>query len=900
MRVCTTLGTPFTGLTSIPDADVPVVPGTETPFYISQNATPLNRFYNPIQLPIIATPNAENTYLDVFTHEEFSLIYEPGGFAAMPAPHRFNSFEAYFAALTTWFTYSLRYFGFAQLPSPISGTFHLPELPKIFTNEEKNDRRRFRTFKATFWPLLPENYCDMLERVFQRRPIVPDEPFQYQIPKRELIYYHHHVSSEDQWQAQLIPREPFPGLYETYEEYRDAYMNWAIISSKSLTIPIVSVAEFQGIALLHPVPRPQRRVVRSPSAPSLLIALDPRRCQSSMDLGWVKPLTHPVNIDGLGTGRSYVAVSDRAVEAFGMNSKAFVADHISFGISTTMLQTEGPYVAPIVWAMSRDGFDDAYSLLMQAATFDFDLIRQLLDIEVSCESMRRLMTVLLSGERVVAVMSQILSSLPAISQLERVSQISESYRFRVSFLLSSVFQLDGDTQILKIMLGLDTIEPLAMLVKTVNLTSANREALVPLIGDPEPSFHKINLYYLLSVFLTITRESAGSRWYRDALNPCRQLCYEVGTFIRDHLNEVRRSDADSPFAVAMVMIFGAESIQLQALVLGLDFLNWMPPQLMCRVEHSRVILTATRALLLALSERVYEPIGDWVAQMPAHIAFFIESACGVLRRRARDQQIRVPGQSIMSLFDAVLASPRVEVGYLVLPIGRLLADADVVSNFGDPAFQQRLQASICWLCMGLPQASPALYRYRMQALASLAHDEGTCFQIARNSDFSAFLVGRLTDTDSSIIPIHWAVFRVYTAYSSVLGHLLNKKEIAVKIAQIVSCDSTAVLRRFFEWSIFVWKKHEEEVAVKFCDVMQPVLGQLTCIVKARRLMFKDDETLVKLIEEYAIALVELEPPGAEKFIEAFSKHMEIADARDELMAPRRTRIRRETIRMMMG
>jgi hypothetical protein len=43
----------------------------------------------------------------------------------------------------------------------------------------------------------------------------------------------------------------------------------------------------------------------------------------------------------------------------------------------------------------------------------------------------------------------------------------------------------------------------------------------------------------------------------------------------------------------------------------------------------------------------------------------------------------------------------------------------------------------------------------------------------------------------------------------------------------------------------------------------------------------NDVTLVKFIEVYATAIVELRTSRAEKFIDAFAKHLELADDRDE-------------------
>jgi hypothetical protein len=80
--------------------------------------------------------------------------------------------------------------------------------------------------------------------------------------------------------------------------------------------------------------------------------------------------------------------------------------------------------------------------------------------------------------------------------------------------------------------------------------------------------------------------------------------------------------------------------------------------------------------------------------------------------------------------------------------------------------------------------------------------------------------------------------------------------------------------------------------------MLPALGQITCLLKGRRTMFKDDASLVKLIEDYALAIVELEAPRAEKFIDAFSKHMDLTEIGDEGGAGRRAKIRREIIKLL--
>jgi hypothetical protein len=168
----------------------------------------------------------------------------------MPGPHQFNSCEEYTVALRSWYTRAQRFFGFALLPVPVSGLFHLPEPPKIFTKEEKSDAGRFRTFKANQWPLLPENYLDMLSRVLTGAAVPPDESFAHQIPKREVIYYKHHLSASPQPLADLLPWEPLPHLYDTYADYERPFRNWASLCHSSLLGPLIPVREFESIVAI--------------------------------------------------------------------------------------------------------------------------------------------------------------------------------------------------------------------------------------------------------------------------------------------------------------------------------------------------------------------------------------------------------------------------------------------------------------------------------------------------------------------------------------------------------------------------------------------------------------------------------------------------------------------------
>jgi hypothetical protein len=389
------------------------------------------------------------------------------------------------------------------------------------------------------------------------------------------------------------------------------------------------------------------------------------------------------------------------------------------------------------------------------------------------------------------------------------------------------------------------------------------------------------------------RERSGAPWYEEGLEACRVLSFEVAGFVGAHTEALRAARPGSPFYTVVVMLFSAHSVQLPALILGNAFLRWISPRLLARVEHSPLGLLAAQAFFHGLMEQAYEPLGEWVMAIPRHVASFIASACAVIRHHGRARHVRVPGHPIVSLFDAALSSSRADVGLLVLPLGRLLADSEVISDFADSAYQHRLQASVCWLCEGLWRAPPNLYKCRMNALLAMAHDEATCLKMAQVGVFLPCLIGKLADADPACMPVNWDFFRKYAGYPRVLHEVLSYLLATSQLTQIIGSDSNEVLRRFFEWSIDVWKNSSAEIVVMFSDVVMPCSGRIGCILKARRTMFKDDERLGQLIEEYAMTLVELETPGTEKLLDAFTKHLAIEESKDDQGANRRPFIRRE-------
>ncbi|KAH0785393.1 hypothetical protein GPJ56_010804 [Histomonas meleagridis] len=156
------------------------VGGMEVPVYISPKKTPLDKYYNSIEGTIFATSNAKPV-INCFTQDKFLPIFRPQDqpdLSTVPNPKNYASFHDFSMAFEQWYRKAIVFFSPVILPNPLSGEFYLISMPKIFERDERNNPGRFRTFKPELWPLLPQNYLDMVDKIYDSNSkIDPDELF---------------------------------------------------------------------------------------------------------------------------------------------------------------------------------------------------------------------------------------------------------------------------------------------------------------------------------------------------------------------------------------------------------------------------------------------------------------------------------------------------------------------------------------------------------------------------------------------------------------------------------------------------------------------------------------------------------------------------------------------------
>ncbi|KAH0788597.1 hypothetical protein GPJ56_007279 [Histomonas meleagridis] len=233
--------------------------GSLIPLYIDSAQNVYDKFYNKIEHLNI---NSDKLYEDSITLEKIPAVYDVNADIDLefPNPENYFSKEEYTSAVNKWYELAKYHYSTLRLPFPVSGQFYLPQMPKIWSKEEAKLplNNRFKTFKVDTWNLLPTNYNEMLRLLFLNHPIDPEEQFPEQVPHRPAILHKHHITSDLQWQCQLIPKEPEAISYDSFTEFEETFVRWATLASSSIRHPMIPPNQFENIASLDVIPNEEK------------------------------------------------------------------------------------------------------------------------------------------------------------------------------------------------------------------------------------------------------------------------------------------------------------------------------------------------------------------------------------------------------------------------------------------------------------------------------------------------------------------------------------------------------------------------------------------------------------------------------------------------------------------
>jgi hypothetical protein len=442
-------------------------------------------------------------------------------------------------------------------------------------------------------------------------------------------------------------------------------------------------------------------------------------------------------------------------------------------------------------------------------------------------------------------------------------------------MLSAIFRKDQTTTLLTLFLEPNNLETFHVAMSFFNILNPQATPLLRMIEDPSPQLRAINRFYLLSLFFCIMSAFSGSLFYRAALPNLRKMTQEIGPYLLEHVGEFRLAPEGSPFYLAMLMLFSSTSPLLQRILLGYEFPLWLslgPPRrhLIAVMSNPVTMGVAGRMLMSGIA---YADLG-FLSKLTPNTLSFMSAVLSQIYERAVEGSLKISGQLLLPLFEISSVSTHMTLAPLLLPIAKIFRSTDVISDFEDFNFQFELRRILSKLCSCTADKNEFdLYPLRIQALTTLAANEETSLSMIQDANFAETVVKLLSSPDMTILRKTWLFFQEIGKFPRVVSNMMAKDQTAKPITAILKTDNHWVLRRILEFSIHVWTNLGPDASRLFCQAMISAVGRISCICKTRMAMFKDDVSMIRLVERYFEIITELDDSLAEKFLEGLATHI---------------------------
>lgn len=903
----TTLEQPYKFVQLQHYTEIPSVNGDNIPFFLASDNSPLNKFYQPITSPVTVLANDKPELTDPYTKDRFLSIFCPQDFPQIvfPNPNNFTSKEQYESALLTWFRQANRYLASVALPTPITSCFYVPSAPKIFTQEEKTNLLRYKTFKPNVWQLLPKNYLHMVDLLLSNEEIYPNIPFPEQIPKREPILYLHHITREPQWMGQMIPVEPKPFIYDNVNDYEKAYVNWSIITCDQLKKPPIPPSQFGEIASLQcyynskeetagksiDKPSIKRKIKKKNKFPMKII----KKTKSLIDLDWAKNknIVSKEMISSNLQNLFHVMIKPKknitnlepVVEVFGIKDKsAFVQEMVEYGYQSETLISSRP-IHPIYFLFGTPATTLNYfeHLLYNPNNYTLPVFLKILDSDFTRDQFDTLLSNTVSnninhGQVVVAnLVDSFLNDQQKVMYLLAYSKRSLKHSICLSFLFRSLFNISTSYELFYTIIKPSNIVLFYHIISKIAITSHRRITITPMITNfKNTPLMKINHLYLIQSFLILFNENDNPEFYQKILEKSKSFFMDVYHLLAQQetfLNTLRDAPIDTDEYKALLMLIQCESPSIHQLVLGEKFLLWINkgntrPVLLWTIAHSTSMMTAAYFFLKNCSSfaKYYGIDG-----IKSSTCLFISSVCRYIHDYAEPLKIRFNGKNLIQFFQYVLQSKQTKVFWMIEPISLVLSSFNLVSNFSSWEYRQLLGDTISTICKSIVQTSHAYYIYsnhnskeeitnvtiyiiRMKALLNFIAYYNSIFPvILQINNFIEEIVNFLNVTNEKVLRITWKFFKKFTQDLSVLEGVLKKAKVQQILTTIFNKENKVAQRKMFKFCANVWRNTDPKSQISkkcLCDIINPVITNIINNYTIRFTIYKDELIIKKRIEDF--------------------------------------------------
>ena len=863
----TTLGRSFQVQTYNDVANVPDSSGNEPPTYLDKNNKPRDKFYRLIAGLKFDPDQDQYRKEDPITRTMVPLIYHvPGEPMPFPCPAKFEEDVDYEGAVKKWFYDIRNRFSSTILPVPITGEFFVPQGPKIFRAEEKADASRFRTFKAAAWPLFPDNYMDMLNIIFTQRKVNGEEPFPHQIPRRDTILYKHHISSELQWQSQLLTHEPVPELYESFAEFETSYKNWKSVVLDEVEKPIMTPKQFAQLLGLN--------VVKTEEAGAVSDDMTlPREAESEP---WAKRVRKPKNIDKIEKWCTKAKeILEEPVETvtpqwevlmvsgLTMSPSQFVRDMENYGDHVTKEMMDQPnhpigYLRVFEQTVTHEMI---FENVLNSHMFELSMMMQLMECQLTAAQLCELMTKKVDGKLFVNVLDEPTNA-HILKTIFPAAYRSLNYAHRVSLFVHAIFQYDKKCKLEEVWNPHGDLVRFRQLVVLLSFSTDARVWILPMLGNEVQKADMINLVYFLSMFLEVMKNYQGATYYIEAMTKVREVSYELATALKDP--NFRLSIRNNQ--LALLMLLSCDSRQIHRMILGEDFLVWLN-EMSQRKEGIVAIQTiihgpAMRSALILFLQVGYTYMRQIVPTMTTYLSSLITAICDTIRGHRGQSPIKIRGQKVLQTLEACLERTSIVTIRTSMSLAALLLDPSFIENLSEASFFQLIGEALGKFCATITGEDVELYQWQMRLLAMFVSDVRCAMAMVNTKGFANVLVSFIDTPDPIAFALTWQVIDSVVTEEHAMRILFKSKEFPAAVVTIPNrivedqrvtgrdqtCNRRALLK-FLNFSTQALSG-AGDISTTYGDLMVPCIGSIVRLFKGRKLVFEDDDEIRKALEDF--------------------------------------------------
>ncbi|OHT09216.1 hypothetical protein TRFO_21949 [Tritrichomonas foetus] len=855
----------FPTLTSI--VDIPESDGVEVPVYLDGLNQPYDKFYRKISKPFFNNDSINSFAVNIFTQERIPLVYNPEDVIMIdfPNPMDFMTKNEYYMAIQRWYKYMCTFFSSVQLPIPISGEFYIPLLPKIFTKEERNDPGRYRTFKPNLWPLLPTNYLSMIDMLINHDNIDPNGEFGEIIPKRNPILYKYHITSDEQWQSSLMPKEPDPIIYNNFEEFEDTFIRWASLTYSSIKTPTIPPNQFTklfGVDIAEQSKEGPRPVLKEAKPTKLNMFSEFTSC--------LKPNNTNLISNSLVKTLQTLLIRKPHKENvkfsyFGVSS-SFQDEMENFGYSTFNDSKPFAIYRPLFYSQKVNIIDDVniYIVKVSNSTNNYELLLDLASHTVEMGDLDKIMNTSICGTNYAQIIARDKKLLNYILDMDSITQY---HSVRVSMILISIFKNDQSYSIMKhISSDMTFFQKLL-----VNLsTTIDPRISILSMSDRLQAIDCADIFrfYCYSQLLDMITKYCNSGLYKAIIGKCREFSLETAKYLYNNPKYVE--DIRNHFPNLRKILFLSGSQQIHRILLGDDFLNWIDINssftLIQTIVHNSAMYQASMIFLKNAKNLI---TSDFITKCGDLTCLFIYQMSCYLIAIGESLSINFYCTNFNDVVNIVGTSKKKSIVSLTAPLTTLL----LLTKRNDQEFIDLISKTSSYIGKNISE-DVILYLEQIKSLLIFSKNSQCCLSMSKEENLIKRVVGHLIENDLSISHLSWRFFTHITANNDALLQVLSYPYVGSMLASVTTSGNVYALQRMLKFTVISWRKKNPLISGKLCGLLLPAIGRIVCLYKTRHVVFKDNNKVRELIEIFIHQIQVLNKNESGDFVATFNRHMD--------------------------